>query len=344
MKKLTNITIASIFIIAAIFAGCQSSNTDTDAESYGDDIFIGSDENVGAINIRIVDESINVTETTGFLVQVLDAAGRGVPGIRVTCDTEADLAIIEPSSGIFMTGSTGEASGVLGCEDRGSFMMACRLPSGGKREIARVKCEGDRPVDFDGFTGAGGGGLGNGVADVDDEDTNLAIRISEVSVDSVTEDGTVSIDTNQGVLSESDACPGEDAAVGTGDDTAEPFGDDVINFKITNASQQLVRFDSYTYKISGVSVSDPIDLIGEIPAGGEAAFSSLFLNALESNTGGDQGLVKYVYGGSSLSVDVLSPGFRNVTFTVRGELADGTPVSISTSTAFSFDNFNYCSN
>lgn len=330
MKNIKFISTLMILSAALVLVGCQSSNTDTDAETYGDGIFIGSDENVGRIEIHVVDDSIGVSETTGFLVQLLDAVGQGVPGVRITCDTEADLALIEPTSGVFITGGTGEASGVLGCEDRGSFMLACRMPSGGKRKIVRVKCEGERPIGFTGFDGAGGGGLGNGVADIgnDDDDTNFSIRI--VGLELTTVGGVdTAVDTIQGP----DPCVGEDGAPGGGDDFPEPFSDDLIGFTVENNSEQLVRFSEYTYEIDDISgESDPISLIGEVVDGGATgSFSSLFLN----NLGGTKNMH------SAISLAALD-GFKKVTFTLIGELTDGTPVSATASTTYSFGNFNNC--
>ena len=102
-----------------------------------------------------------------FLVKATDPNGQPLSFIRIFCESEKGLAILEPSSGgvaFENTNSRGAFSGVLGGVAPGSFMLECRAPQGFNL-VARkhFKVTGAVPEGFDGFPGAAGGNLGGGV-------------------------------------------------------------------------------------------------------------------------------------------------------------------------------------
>ena len=49
------------------------------------------------INVETANNTIGVGETVGFSVHVVDAKGVGAPFVRVFCDSEHGVAIIEPA-------------------------------------------------------------------------------------------------------------------------------------------------------------------------------------------------------------------------------------------------------
>ena len=109
--------------------------------------------------------SLLVGGTSGFFVTVKDSRGRPLPYIRISCDTEQGLAIVEPSTGREHTNSEGRMSGRVGGVYPGSFLMECRGPQGfnllGRAELV---VGGDVPPGFVGWPGAAGGNLGGGVS------------------------------------------------------------------------------------------------------------------------------------------------------------------------------------
>lgn len=325
----------SIFIslILATFVACSGSKETGDSSSSGaSSIFVGEKGTSGGLRIELVEDRFPVAETAGFFVKVVDSTGASVSNIGVVCDTENALALIEPNQGNFITDKSGSASGRLGCNAPGSFQIGCRLDGGNARHFATVVCTGSAPVGFTGFTGAGGGGLGNGVADIaDEEDVNDSVFTVRVIDVDLMENGqsTTSIDLN--LIPD---CDGEPDSV-----DPEPFTDTSINFTISNNTEQIARITGYRYTVgnfdgSGASYTSPIlNLIGEsLGQGQTGTFSGLFADA--GGTG-----QKFFFG---LGTPITSTGFKNITYELVGELADGTSISIEASDAASFDFFNRC--
>ena len=210
-------------------------------------------------------------------------------------------------------------------------MMACRVAVGGAtREFKRVRCEGTRPIGFEGFPDAGGGGLGNGVADVDDGSVDdLALRLISVSFSESGEDNTTSLDTD--FISD---CDPEAAG-----DQPEPFSDTIVKFKILNTTNQIARVVSYSYVVlnfeSGTNFpSGTINTIGEaLGAGKEGEFEALFADVSE---GGRR------YFGMSSNLDIDNHGFKNIEFTINGIFSNGTSFQRSVRQSISVDAVDRC--
>ncbi len=333
-----------IWVATASVIAC-SSGGDTDgghandlAEDYSDGHFVADEDSVGGIEVEVTEPELQVALISGFFARAFDASGSPIPNIKLSCDSEQGVAIIEPTTGTEITDDGGHISGKIGCELPGSYQFGCRLPSGGgnHRKFVTIKCKGPIPNGFNGFDGAAGGGLGTGGA-AGNEDGGLGgtnpngVRIADISIsDSGDSSSTTSIDT---VLSDCDT----DASTFT----PEPFFDTTVTLKVVNNSNSNIRFTGLRYKVPNASgsgsasfTSSNISLIGDAaPNGGEATFSSIII--IDAN-----GLGKRFHGASANIPSSL--GFRNVTFTLTGTNDLGDTVTITGSKALSFDGFNNC--
>ena len=335
-KKLKSFVPVLAVLAALSLVSCNSRNTSDNESADLDTIFVGDESNTGSLEIILDTNSVGVADTTGFLVTARGVNGQPVQNARITCDTEGDLALIEPSSGSFLTSSSGAASGVIGCQDAGSFRMGCRLGGGGAaRTFIGVNCTGTRPVGFTGFPGAGGGGLGNGVADIgDDEDVNddeFTVRLTSVQFTDGGDVNTSSID----LFGDPDC----DNDINGPTIDPEPFTDSSVQFNISNNTETTVRFTSYRYTVNNFNgagstiMSSEIALIGESVANGQSgSFTGLLFFA---NNG-----VKFING--SGGPQITAEGFKNIDFTLNGILANGDPVTIEASQAASFNDFDRC--
>ncbi|RMD85532.1 MAG: hypothetical protein D6808_05045 [Candidatus Dadabacteria bacterium] len=313
-------------LLAAIY-GCGS--TDGGSKDFSGSQFV-ADSSVGTITLS-APSSIAVSKTGGFSVRVRDGSGSAVPQIKVACDTEKGLALIEPTTGVELTDGTGNMSGVVGCERPGSFQIGCRLPIGAaKRQFRTVKCTGDIPDGFTGFPGAGGGGLGGGVQISDDAgpggtNTN-GISITDFQVIDDEVEGLFVIDTTQ-----VNNC-------GDSGTDAEPFGDATFSVDFLNETNSTITITNYTMRVPGVGTFGPIGIGSSVsggvaPNGGEQTVTGLIAAAQADGT--------KTYAGSSTTIS-SSTGFKNVVFTFSGHNDQGDKVSISIKVGITFSNANRC--
>ncbi len=341
------VALISIVVAAGILVACGSGGGDTDGGKAGEETFDGTGFDpslAGAIELVLRDDDLQVSESAGFYVQVSDKNGGPVANVRVACDTEAGLAILEPSDGNQLTDDGGIMSGRLGCEQIGSFRMGCRLPTGGgKRKFATVQCSGPIPSGFDGFPGAGGGGLGGGSVNEPDSDelvTVTAIAFFDGGTTNANyggEIGDLQVDVAQGICGT--AAPF----------TAEPFFDTIVGIDVQNFLDDSVNFSQMNYTVENSDGGTPgtsftsarFALINadEVPGEGDAQpgqrrFLGFFAKA--GAGGGDKAL-----NGASTALpsgDWLS----NVTFRVFGVSSSGREVSASLRVAIAFGNYNRC--
>lgn len=334
----TKLSLLRKIVVCACLVGLWGCSGDTDGGPAGDEDFGGSQfvgEDSGSIDIDIenTDNQIAVSDTSSFRVHVRDANSGGVPQIKVSCDSEDGVAILEPTQGVEFTDEFGNMSGRIGCTRPGSFQFGCRLPVGGNlRSFTTVKCTGDVPTGFGGFPGAAGGGIGGGVSvggpNGADSDT---VRITTLSFVDLGDSGTAStsIDTQQ------DVCESTEA---------EPFFDTLLNVTVVNNSATLIRFTKLSYAVdnatgsnSAVLNSRELSLIGEsaaLAAGESSTVTSLVFDA----SGGRKAFVGQ--GGNSLIP--VSLGFRTVTVRLFGTTDLGEEVIITGRTTLSFDDFDNC--
>ena len=333
-----NAKILSLLIGLSLIVGCNG-NTSGGGEAGGGS-FVSGDSTTGRVSLDLNTTEVPVAGTTGFRFFVFDQDNRPVENIRVVCDSEQEVAIIEPTTGHETTDSFGAISGIIGCRAPGSYLFGCRLSNGAnKREFVTVLCRGDVPAGFSGFPGAAGGGLGGGTLPPGSGGPGAGdtenIRITSISVQSLAqESGTTSvqIDTFQSVCDNDTPAPA--------DDFAEIFGDDFVNLTVTNGSGSLVRFTHMNYTVDrgrgdgGDAESPDLALAGELAANASAtiSLSSLFTDATGSGK-------TYADGTTSIPVTL---GIRNVTFRLYGLDQQGEEFVVERSLAISFDSYDNC--
>lgn len=333
--KFKNVPLA---LLLALAVGCNSGNTDAGDEDFSSNTYSG---NPGEIMLELIDDSIAVGDSAGFRVTVTDSTGMAVPFIRISCDTEQGLSLIEPTTGIESTDAMGQMSGVVGCERPGSYLIGCRLPLGGnKRQFATIICGGDVPPGFTGFPGASGGGLGGGAVAPEDggrgESDELAVRVTQlVSVDGATNEPNDTVD-----LFRTANCSAADPDA---EPVAEPFSVEYMRISVRNEGFTGVRFDRYSVNIGnsgGTASTGILSLTSEVDSrvGEEATFDVLYLDIVPVTgvTGVDA--AKVLPDRST----VVEAGFRNVTVTLYGTDELGESVQISSSRTVSFNNYNNC--
>lgn len=322
--------LVGLLALPFVFAACNGGKTSGGGDSGKEGQFVSTDSTSGTIALSVKSTSLPIGGTAGFFATVKDVNGAPVNGLRIACDSEVGLALIEPTTGFELTDGFGNMSGVVGCEAPGSFQLACRLPVGGnKRQFATIICTGDVPSDFTGFPGAGGGGLGGGVDTTDSQDDDFSVRISGINFydSGNTTSATTSIDTSQGTCGTSDP---------------EPFFDSMVGFELVNNTSSVVRIESFTYTVANFDgagnsyTSSRIFFLGEAksvdPNGGATEVVGLFI---EATSGG----AKRFFGRSDT---ITSLGFKNITFNVRGITSAGETVNITATAAVSFNSFNRC--
>lgn len=350
-KMIVRIVGVASLLGSLVLAGCGGGGTDGGGSpDFTGQTFVGGDAS-GTLTLSVSSTSVPVASTATFSAVVKDANGAAVPQIQIACDSEQGLAIIEPSSGFELTDSFGNMSGIVGCSLPGSFQMACRLPIGAnKQKYVTIHCTGGAvPAGFDGFPGAGGGGLGGGVQTPDDGGEpggtgTDGLRIAAIElVPSVGEQGTTAVDTAQ---RNCEIDPNEDP-------NCEPFGDDLIQFTVQNDTNQIFRFSSYTYTVpeatdtGGASfTSKSISLVTQnfevLPQGDSATVTALFTEAISG--AGTCGLEKR-FADAAFSIGDQNSGdlgFRAVTFRLNGTNESGDAVTLTASSTFSFDAFDNC--
>ncbi|HMO18019.1 MAG TPA: hypothetical protein PKA63_11800 [Oligoflexia bacterium] len=288
---------------------------------------------------------IGVARQVHFKVTALDPSGLPLVNIRLFCESEKGLAIIDPSSGgtaFAHTNSNGIMSGILGGVTPGSFLLECRAPVGFNL-VARksFRITGTIPEGFDGFPGAAGGNLGGGVL-VDPprgEDVAL-VEVLFSSVTNTTPSRVADIDLVQDQCNP--AFPNDPAAL----PVAEVFGPDNFHITITNNLDQRIS-------VTAVDIQAPSSLpngsIGQVVSveqqlGGlvilpnsQIEFTGPFTNAFFS--GGFTSEKRYA--GSSSHVPF---GTFNVTFTVTFTTANGQRLRGTQNATIRALNFDNCGN
>lgn len=327
MKKIH--IILSIILIASL-QSCSSGKTDGGDQDGSGSVFVPDESNSGAVSLDLTETTLEVSDRAGFRFRVRDAQGNGVPNIRVLCDSESGVAILEPTTGSESTDSNGEISGQFGCRSNGSYLVGCRLPVGSnRRDFQTVICTGDVPNGFDGFPGAAGGGLGGGASDGDDSGvggTNPnGLRIKGVTVTGVRSDTKFQVDTTRNTCSSS---------------TSEVWDDDFLTITLVNNTNSTVRYTSGSFRSSGSSSTGSTVSSGDLnvtcevrPNGGEATCTLPFTK-IAGLTGSK------TFAGTSTTLGIT--GSRNVSVSLVGEL-DGEEVEVTGGISVNYGAYDYCS-
>lgn len=348
-RILWSLGLISLLALAAI--GCSSGDTDGGSaadKDFLDTQFVATPGSVGDISLSAGSSTVAVGDTESFTVRVTDVTGAGVTGVQIACDTERGLALVEPTSGTELTGTSGAMSGLVGCLLPGSFQMVCRGPVGlNFRRQLGIQCSGTIPPGFGGFPGAGGGGLGGGVQVPGDDDTiggdpggvdSGDIRITKIDIFDVISEPSLVVDVS------ADPDCNDD---GTFDDR-EPFVTNLFSATVENNANTSIILTGYRFSVPEAAGTGTATYVSstlstgriEIPPnGGSTTVPGLFTGFMSDGTG------KTFVGREVLipgpgATDVL--GFRNMTFTLLGQTAEGDSISISGSAGVLFNEINNC--
>lgn len=314
-----------------VLAGCKTGDTDGGGDTTLGTQFV-SDGGSGATLTIEAPETIPVGGTVGFFVEALDPRGAPLAFLRVFCETEKGIAILEPSAnGVAFehTGPDGRMSGKLGGLLPGSYIMECRAPEGyNLLARANLKITGDVPVGFEGFPGAAGGNLGGGfVVDLGQDDLEDSDVLSVAFFDAgASEAGSLVIDTDQLVCDEGD--PADDS-----DDELEPFTYTLYQVSIRNDNEETVFLETVKFTISdpaGSSTSTQSVTL-EIPAGCVGSLVGNFITFSGSSQ---------VYAGSSFAV---TAGTFTVLMEMTGSTQNGDDFAISDSVSVTIGSVDNCS-
>lgn len=327
-RRITKFALALLSVGAlsfGAFLGCNGGSTSGGPGS--DDAGIGtsfvSDGGAGAtIRIDVFGE-LQVAETTEFLVTVLDPNGAPLPFVRIFCETESGIAILEPSRGgvaFESTNASGIMSGVLGGVTPGSYLLECRAEQGFNL-TARVtlRVNGDVPPGFDGFPGAAGGNLGGGLL-VEDPDIDAgAVAVTAISFTDVNGDG-LRID----VVPDGD-CDGDSTTF-----DPEPFVFNNYVVTISNGTENALSIRSVTFSVDGATSTQ--DFGTDIPAGSAGTVTGLFTDTPNGSS--------KQYAGTGVTV---TEGTKTVSFTIRlTDIVTGESFTLRDTQSFSADNIDNC--
>lgn len=327
-KSFKSLLFSGMVAATFIVTGCDSGDTST--EDRVDDSatqFVADESNTGTIDLKIKDDPVAVGSTGRFIVEVRDSTGTPVRNVRIACDSEGALAILDPTTGSALTDDFGNMSGTFGCEAPGSFQLGCRLPIGAnRRDFEIVHCTGDIPEGFTGFGESGGSGVGGGV-DTTDESINESsnVRINTIRwIDGTEQEPGTSIDNFFNPDCDGDAT------------TPDPefFTDTLIAINMENSGETTFRADSFRFTArqneGGFRYESPsLGVTSDIPGGSSTTINSLFADAAND---------KRFVGDTR----AIPSGTYTVNVTVFGRDGSGNRVRISGSSVVSVDNFNNC--
>lgn len=318
-------------VSVAILAGVGCKGGDTDGGIAGDEQGLGnqfvSDGGAGASLVIEAEDDLSTGSQDGFFVAATDPRGAPLSFVRIYCDTEQGLAIIEPSdngTAFEHTGADGRMSGVIGCNTPGSFLMECRAPDG-YNLIARktIVCRGDVPEGFAGFPGAAGGNLGGGVLIDETDDITRIIAIEFTDAGGTTSTGPID--------------PFFDGDCDQDPETTEPepFTNTLYTVTVHNESLQRRTITSVT-----VDVEDPAAPVSvvtqnvnvEVAPGGSAEVIGTLINA--TIVGNVLNMNYATAGGSAVTPN----GTFTVTVTVSGVDESGDSFTATAQTTLTFSN------
>jgi hypothetical protein len=332
---LAHAAVVGATLLISGLVGCGGS-TGGDGQELSGDGFVSSDSTTGKVALN-TPSTLQVGDSQGFSVSVVNASGAGVGDVPVICDTEGGLALIEPNDGTEGTDGNGSMSGIVGCLQPGSYRIGCRALN--KREFQTIVCSGEIPAGFAGFPGAGGGTLGGGSSDDGDADPDVSVVSLDV-FDVDPDAAAFTIDTVQ-----NGDCSADGSAT---TDDVEQFVENFWTASFTSTSGKEAKITSWSLSVpqaAGAGSADynsgDLEIFGIIPPKTDSASPFTISGLLTTGTTGGKTFV-------GRSVVIPSIGFRNVTFRfkIAIENADGTTTVLNKSivVGINFNNIDNCSN
>jgi hypothetical protein len=329
--------IFALSLLALLIISCKGGG-DTDGgpgkrQADAGDPFVSDGGAGGSIKITAPEE-IDTGDIDGFFVELKDPRGEPLPFIRVFCESEQGIAIIEPSrNGVAFehTGADGRLSGQLGGLTPGSYLFECRAQQGFNLvDRVTIKIRGDIPAGFAGFPGAAGGNLGGGRIVEEPEQPEqpgdtpaiTSVRFIDITSES-TEIGFIDLVQNGN-------CDGDPATV-----DPEPFGSDTLSITISNPTEEPLNVGNIRFTVNdGSGVSSLTEFSGtQIAAGGSSSVIIL--------------LTDFVPGGAKRwagSGTAVSSATSSITISATGTLdQSGDAVTLGDSVTYTANSIDNCS-
>ncbi len=292
----------------------------------------------------------------------MDPSGAPLEFLRITCDSELGIAILEPSTGAERTDASGAMSGRLGGLTPGSFILECRGPFGTNLvDRISIVITGSVADGFVGFPGAAGGTLfggnlqdltpdfvpGEGIfisntlfGDAGGEDeTGLLDSTFNNDCDG---DGVGLVGPPPDVDRDGDGLPDDDSPA----DDLEPFIPYTYNIGISNNTAERVTTQDISFTLSGegtVISTGTIAFIATIQPGTAVNLTGEFVD--EVTLPGSGGVVTAILFGSASAIPLPGGnGTFTVTITVSGFSETGETVVLTDTESLAFTNINNCGN
>jgi len=279
---------------------------------------------------------IPVAARVNFKVTATDPQGAPLVNIRLFCESEHGIAILEPSkAGVAFehTGSVGAMSGVLGGLSPGSFLLECRGPQGFNLVTRKsFKVVGEIPQGFTGWPGAAGGNLGGGVFTDPLPEQVVLTQVTYITTGGDSDSRSGFID-NDLIIDCDTSTPKLDV---------EPFGPDQYSIKIENNFDQRISISSVEYVIDlRVGTVSALRETGGLVIEGN---SSVDLTGVFTDTDNDIEAINPLFDKFFVGSTTPTPsGTFNMVFTVRGETVTGESFEETISSTVVIGPFNYCS-
>lgn len=320
----------------SIFASCGGQTDGGDAASSASDGLQYVSNGGSGSTLRIELEGADTIPTGGqvvFKVTATDPNGSPLSYIRINCESEHGIAILEPSRGgvsFETTNASGIISGVLGGVTPGSYMLECRAPQG-YNLVTRLhfKVVGSVPEGFDGFPGAAGGNLGGGL--LVDPPSAEDVSLTEIVFTSVVGDeGRVGNIDNHAISD----CDGDATTV-----DPEPFGTDSYTVTVNNQNDYRVFVQSIQYEVDlGTSTVSSLKELGGLVVQANSAADLIGVFTQNVAQSGASTADKYFAGTSTATPS----GTYNVVFTVRMLTENGESIVATQAAAIIIQPFNNC--
>jgi hypothetical protein len=270
---------------------------------------------------------IQVAGQRGFRVTLTDPHGSPINHVRVFCESEKGIAILEPSSGgvaFAHTNVNGVMSGLLGGLLPGSYMLECRAPHGFDL-VARmhIRITGSVPQGFVGFPGAAGGNLGGGAVIPPQSETGTNVFINQLQFNTETSPGP-------------QPNPPIDVSRGQCGLVNEPFGPDQFVMNVTNNSESTVTFNSVSV---AATLSNNVQANFQVSVGENTLAPSVTRN-LSANFTQVSGSSKQFVETSTL----LVTGRLDLRFTIQFTNAEGDIGTAEATAALNVEDLDACNN
>lgn len=352
--KCVLLTIVLTLVSALVLTLTSCRGGDTDGGQEEDRVLdsfaeINQNDSTGRLEIELIDSDPQLGSVTGFYVRAYGENNMPLDFVRISCDTEEGINLIEPFDKAALTDATGTLSGKFCGNSPGSFQIECRAPVGfGLVARDTIIVRGETGDGFEGCPGSTGGLPGGGFTDLG---SIFITRLQFTDAGGTTFNGPIDLDRNPDCAGD-----GVGTQISTNPETGEPIfddenpGDDVEDFEflryevdIQNNLVGAFTIDTITFNFIGPGgqfSSGPIGVVQTIDGVRSTLNNS---NGAQSGSNGNiQGIMENL--GNFIGTTVaIGPGLYSVNVIVDGvRSATGERTRLSVDTTLTFDFVDNC--